>query len=44
MKLTTLGSLGVIAAMTFATPSFAAKAPVDATATFSGDMIAVGVG
>lgn len=47
MNFKTLGALGAIAVMGIATPSFAAKAPaapVSATATFSGDMIAVGVG
>jgi hypothetical protein len=44
MKLTTLAAVGAIAALTVATPTFAAKMPASATATFSGDMIAVGVG
>lgn len=47
MNYAAISSLGFAAALVFATPTLAAKpptAPVSATATFSGDMIAVGVG
>ncbi len=47
MKLAHLSPLVAVALMAVASPTFAAKAPVapvSATATFSGDMIAVGVG
>lgn len=47
MKLTHLTPLVAFAVLAAASPSLAAKAPaapVSATATFSGDMIAVGVG
>ncbi len=48
MKITTFSALGLVAALSFTTPTLAAaKAPpaqVSATATFTGDLIAVGVG
>jgi hypothetical protein len=48
MKTTTLSALSLVAAFAFTAPAFAATkppaAPVSATATFSGDLIAAGVG
>jgi hypothetical protein len=47
MKLAPFGTVAVLSILAVASPTFAAKAPaapVSATATFSGDMIAVGVG
>jgi hypothetical protein len=47
MKLARFGALAILSVLAAASPAFAAKtpaAPVSATATFSGDMIAVGVG
>lgn len=47
MKFAPFGAVAVLSILAVASPSLAAKAPaapVSATATFSGDMIAVGVG
>lgn len=44
MKFKTLSGLAAVAMVAFAAPSFADNSPASASATFKGEMIAVGVG